>query len=74
MKRLAWKQDLLARIAALHASRRRGISLADVLGDAAHGVTLPSSAWRQACAPSPAISSPIYRYALHDGQVFLAGG
>ena len=67
MKRLAWKQDLLARIASLqHAPPR---PLTDVLADAARGVDVAFVRVETACAPSPAISSPIYRYALHDGQV-----
>ena len=67
LKRLAWKQDLLARIAALqHAPSR---PLADVLVGAARGGDVAFVRAAAECGPAAGAAPAIYRYALRDGQV-----
>jgi surfeit locus 1 family protein len=67
LKRLAWKQDLLARVAALRVAPARPI--AEVLALAAQGRDV---AYRRVAADcQPLLRSPrdAYRYALRDGRV-----
>jgi surfeit locus 1 family protein len=66
LKRLGWKQDLLARIATLqHAAPR---PLGEVLSDAAKGTDVGFVRVTANCgAPRP--GPMIFRYALRDGQV-----
>jgi surfeit locus 1 family protein len=67
MRRLAWKTDLLARIAAArHASPR---PLADVLAEAARGADVGFTRVETACAPASGRAPSIYRYALRQGRV-----
>jgi len=67
LKRLAWKQDLLARIAALqHAPPR---PLTEVLAGAAQGGDVAFVRAVADCGPAAGASPPTYRYALRNGQV-----
>lgn len=67
LKRLAWKQDLLARIAALqHAAPR---PLAEVLAGAARGGDVAFVRAAAECGPAAGAPPAIYRYALRNGQV-----
>ena len=67
LRRLAWKQDLLARIAALqHAPAR---PLGEVLTGAARGGDIAFVRAAAECGPVTGASPAIYRYALRNGQV-----
>jgi surfeit locus 1 family protein len=67
LHRLAWKQDLLARIAALtHAPPR---PLPAVLASAARGVDVGFVRVSVRCAPQPPPAQVVYRYALHNRRV-----
>lgn len=67
LKRLAWKQDLLARIAALqHAPPR---PLAEVLASAARGGDVAFVRTAAECRPAAEAAPTVYRYALRNGQV-----
>lgn len=67
LKRLAWKQDLLARIAALqHAPPR---PLTDVLAGAARGRDVAFVRAAAECGPVAGTAPAVYRYALRNGQV-----
>jgi surfeit locus 1 family protein len=67
LKRLAWKQDLLARIAALqHAPAR---PLAEVLSSAARGEDVAYVRAATKCEPAAGAAPATYRYALRNGQV-----
>ena len=67
LKRLAWKQDLLARIAALEVAPARPI--AAVLARAARGPDVEYSRVAADCRPPVPPSHDAYRYALRDGRV-----
>jgi surfeit locus 1 family protein len=67
LKRLAWKQDLLARIAALQHAPPRPVG--EVLAHAARGEDVAFLRVSAACG-QPAGQAPIvFRYALRDGAV-----
>lgn len=67
LKRLAWKQDLLARIAALqHAPPR---PLPEVLAGAARGGDVAFVRAAAECGPVAGASPAVYRYALRNGKV-----
>ena len=67
LKRLTWKQDLLAKIAALqHAPPR---PLAEVLADAGRGGHVAFVRAGAECGPAAGAAPAIYRYALRNGQV-----
>ena len=67
VKRLAWKKDLLIRVAALqHAPAR---PLGDVLASAARGEDVGFVRVTATCAPTGPGGPAIYRYALRDGRV-----
>lgn len=67
LKRLAWKQDLLARIAALqHAPAR---PLGEVLARAARGEDVAFIRVRATCSPPAAPAPVVLRYALRQGAV-----
>jgi surfeit locus 1 family protein len=65
--RLPWKQDLLARIAALQHAPARPIG--DVLARAARGEDVGFVRVAASCAPAGPAGPAIYRYALRDGRV-----
>lgn len=68
LKRLAWKQDLLARVAALQHAPARPIG--EVLARAARGEDVGFVRVSATCAPTaPTTAAPVYRYALRDGRV-----
>ena len=67
MRRLAWKTDLLARIAALQHAPARPIG--EVLSAAARGKDVAFVRVAAACEPAPAPGPAAYRYALRDGRV-----
>jgi len=67
MKRLVWKDDLLARIAALQTARPRPIG--EVLAAAARGADVGYVRVTATCGPPPATGPAVYRYALRDGRV-----
>jgi surfeit locus 1 family protein len=66
VQRLAWKNDLLARVAALQHAPARPIGA--VLAEAARGDDVGFVRVAAPCAPAPA-RGPVYRYAVHEGQV-----
>lgn len=67
LKRLAWKRDLLARVAELkHAAPRPA---GPVLADAAKGVDVGYARIAATCAPARRTPPATYRYALRDGRV-----
>ena len=68
LKRLAWKQAMLAKIATLHGAPRPGRSRG-VLTLAVTGRDVAFVRVAARCAPSSAPAPAIYRYALRDGQV-----
>lgn len=65
--RLAWKQDLLARVAALRTAPARPIQ--DVLAQAAPRVQVEYRRVSATCLPPVAPARDAYRYALRDGGV-----
>lgn len=65
--RLAWKEDLLARVAALRAAPPR--PLAEILGPAARGKDVEYRRVSVDCLPPYSPPRPAFRYALRDGQV-----
>ena len=67
LQRLAWKQDLLARVAALRVARARPI--AEVLALGAQGRDVAYRRVAADCQPSPYPARDAYRYALRDGGV-----
>lgn len=67
VRRLAWKQDLLARVAALRDAPARPIEA--VLALAAQGRDVEYRRVAAVCQPSPHPPRDAYRYALRDGQV-----
>jgi surfeit locus 1 family protein len=67
LKRLAWKQDLLARVAALKVAPARPI--AEVLALAVPGGDVDYRRVAADCRPAPGPSPDAYRYALRDGRV-----
>lgn len=67
LHRLAWKQSLLAKIAALSHAPPRPID--PVLGAAAKGADVGFVRVRAVCAPASPPTRAIYRYALRDGRV-----
>jgi surfeit locus 1 family protein len=67
LRRLAWKEALLVRIAALHNAPARPI--APVLADMARGRDVAYTRVSVDCAPSPRPEPMVFRYALHDGEV-----
>jgi surfeit locus 1 family protein len=67
LKRLAWKQDQLARIAALRHAPPRPVS--DVLAVATRGKDVAFERVAADCAPAAGGGPGIFRYALRDGQV-----
>jgi surfeit locus 1 family protein len=67
LQRLAWKQDLLARVAALRMAPARPI--AAILALAARGVDVDYRRVAADCAPPPRSLRDAYRYALRDGRV-----
>ena len=80
LKRLAWKQDLLAKVAALKAAPARPIG--EVLALAAAGRDVEYRRVAADCQPPAQPPRDAYRYALRDGRVgwrlisacHLAGG
>ena len=66
LHRLAWKQDLLARIERLKTAAPR--PLAPVLAEAARGADVEFTRVETTCAPEAA-PPPVYRYAVHEGVV-----
>jgi surfeit locus 1 family protein len=67
LRRLAWKQDLLARVAGLRVAPARPI--AQVLALAARGGDVEYRRVAADCEPSPQPPHDAYRYALRDGRV-----
>jgi surfeit locus 1 family protein len=67
LQRLAWKQDLLARVAALRAAPARPI--AEVLALAAQGRDVDYRRVAVDCLALPGPPRDAYRYALRDGRV-----
>ena len=67
LQRLAWKQALLARIAALQNVAARPI--APVLEDLARGRDVAYTRVAVNCASSPGPEAMVFRYALRDGEV-----
>jgi surfeit locus 1 family protein len=67
LHRLAWKQALLARIAALQNVPARPI--APVLQEMARGQDVAYTRVSVSCAPSFGPEPIVFRYALHDGEV-----
>ncbi len=67
LQRLAWKQALLARIAALRNVPARPIE--PVLQDLARGRDVAYTRVSVDCAPPPRPDPMVFRYALRDGQV-----
>ncbi|HXV01803.1 MAG TPA: SURF1 family cytochrome oxidase biogenesis protein [Caulobacteraceae bacterium] len=67
LHRLAWKQDLLARIAASQRSGPRPIEA--VLAAARRGEDVGFMRVAATCGPAVATSAPAYRYAVRDGAV-----
>lgn len=67
LQRLAWKERLLARIAALEGAPAR--PLADVLARARNGEDVSYTRVSVICAPLPGPPPMAFRYALRDGQV-----
>jgi surfeit locus 1 family protein len=67
LQRLAWKEDLLKRVAALR--QAPAAPLPPILWQAAHGRDVEYRRVRVVCASAPAPSPPAYRYAVRDGQV-----
>ena len=67
LRRLAWKQDLLARVAALRVAPARPI--AEVLVLAVQGRDVEYSRVAADCQPSRYPARDAYRYALRDGRV-----
>jgi surfeit locus 1 family protein len=65
--RLAWKQDLLARVAALRGAPARPIG--EILHLAARGQDVEYRRVKVDCLAPVASTRPVYRYALRDGQV-----
>ena len=66
-QRLAWKRDLLAKVAALRVAPARPI--AEVLALAAQGRDVDYRRVATDCQPSRHPASDAYRYALRDGRV-----
>ncbi|MEO8812150.1 MAG: SURF1 family cytochrome oxidase biogenesis protein [Caulobacteraceae bacterium] len=67
VERLAWKKDLLARIAALRFAPARPIGAVLARGRAGGDVAFTRVA--ATCGPSPPSAPTLYRYAVRDGQV-----
>ncbi len=67
LKRLAWKQDLIARVEALRHAPARPVET--VLAQAAQGRDVEYQRVVAACVPAPSPSPAAYRYAVRDGQV-----
>lgn len=67
LKRLAWKQDLLARVEALRTAPARPV--AEILDLAAQGRDVEYRRVTASCSPTAAPSPAAYRYAVRDGQV-----
>ncbi|MGI9169677.1 MAG: SURF1 family cytochrome oxidase biogenesis protein, partial [Caulobacteraceae bacterium] len=67
VQRLKWKQDLLARIAALQGAPPR--SIGPVLMRAATGQAVEFTRVAAACVPPPRPSPMVFRYALRGGQI-----
>ncbi len=67
VRRLAWKEALLARIAALDGAPAK--PLGDVLEDARRGRDVAYRRVSAICAPLPGPPPMAFRYALRDGQV-----
>jgi surfeit locus 1 family protein len=67
LQRLAWKQDLLARVEALRHAPARPV--AEVLALAAQGRDVEYQRVTAACVAAAAPSPAAYRYAVRDGQV-----
>ena len=67
LRRLAWKQDLLARVAALRVAPARPIG--EILAQGGRGADVEYRRVSATCLPPPAPSRGAYRYALRDGQV-----
>jgi surfeit locus 1 family protein len=67
LKRLAWKQELLAKVAALKVAPARPIS--EILALAARGGDVDYRRVAAHCEPSAAPSRDAYRYALRGDQV-----
>jgi surfeit locus 1 family protein len=65
LQRLAWKQDLLARIERLKTAPPQPLS--PVMAQAARGADVSFTRVEAACMSPP--SPPIYRYAVHEGVV-----
>ncbi len=67
MHRLAWKEGLLAKIAALRAAP--AVPLGSALGRPSRPGGLEFTRVETDCAPLPRPSPMVFRYALRDGQV-----
>ncbi len=67
LQRLAWKQALLARIAALQNAPARPIAL--VLEELARGKDVAYTRVSVDCAPSPHPEPMVFRYAVREGEV-----
>ena len=67
LKRLAWKQDLLARVEALRHAPARPV--AEALALATQGRDVEYQRVTARCVPAAAPSTAAYRYAVRDGQV-----
>jgi surfeit locus 1 family protein len=67
LKRLAWKQDLLARIAALQHAPAQPAD--QVLARAAKGENVEFMRVSAGCGPPPGPSPVVFRYAVHAGVV-----
>jgi surfeit locus 1 family protein len=67
LQRLAWKEHLLARIAALQTARPRPIG--DALTAAARGEDMAFTRVAATCLPPTSPAPAVYRYALRDGRV-----
>ena len=67
LRRLAWKQDLLTRVAALRVAPARPITV--ILARAARGGDVDYRRVVVDCTPPPQTPRDAYRYALRDGRV-----
>lgn len=67
LRRLAWKQDLLARVAALQNAPAQAAG--PLLGRAAAGADVEYQRIGVNCAPAAAPAHAAYRYAVRDGEV-----
>jgi surfeit locus 1 family protein len=67
LQRLKWKEGLIARVAALQNAPAR--PLEEVLGAAGRATAVEFRRVSVACLPRPALSTPMFRYALREGEV-----